>query len=556
VPARLDDGRSQKDVLSGDYYLYATYLGGKRIEAVTKFFVLGPVVLNPSSGRIGEVTIVSGSGLKPNDSVNVYFSSNRAAVGATIGREVSVYQNVGMAPVGADGRLGGGLAFQIPLRLTDGRLGEDVHGGDYYVYTTYYLTRTRIETITRFVVLDGEIRLEPQEGPVGTELKITGQGLRSSQPISISYDGDLAIAKSGDTVTDGEGKFSCTVIIPDSTSGGHAIVVSDVTGNKPEAFFVVKPKISAAADSAAVNQVLGISGNGFGEVQEIAISVNGERVGTTPAIITTNRRGTFSGGFRVPPPAGAATVEVADKVGTRAQAKLTIVTSPTTAASIGISPSTSLASPGRVGMRLTVDGTGFKPGGAIAVSFGAKAVASQTASPKGDFTATFDVPASPAGEYTVSASDGSNITSAAFVLGAPPSPVPVDLGVASGAGASTRFDWSDVGEASGVTYTLQLATDLGFTTTVLERTGLKTSDYALGADEREGLGDVQTAYYWRVKAIDVAGNESDWTTPLLFYTGRTGSPMPPWTVAAIGLGVVVVALGGLWLWKTIAGSRR
>ncbi|MBN2098516.1 MAG: leucine-rich repeat domain-containing protein [Dehalococcoidia bacterium] len=85
------------------------------------------------------------------------------------------------------------------------------------------------------------------------------------------------------------------------------------------------------------------------------------------------------------------------------------------------------------------------------------------------------------------------------------------------------FDWSDVYDPMGVTYWLQIASDYGFSSLVLDKDELLTSDYTLA--EGEALADGK--YYWRVCAVDGLGNQSAWTSGWLL-TVDTSAPIRPW----------------------------
>jgi hypothetical protein len=69
------------------------------------------------------------------------------------------------------------------------------------------------------------------------------------------------------------------------------------------------------------------------------------------------------------------------------------------------------------------------------------------------------------------------------------------------------FDWTDVEDPSGVHYELEISTQSNFSTTLLRVTDLNDSQYTLTEAEALSHGE----YYWRVRAIDDAGNASDWT---------------------------------------------
>jgi hypothetical protein len=92
------------------------------------------------------------------------------------------------------------------------------------------------------------------------------------------------------------------------------------------------------------------------------------------------------------------------------------------------------------------------------------------------------------------------------------------------------FEWADVSDPSGVYYSLQISSQSDFATTVLSKEGLVESKYTLTDDEALLRGK----YYWRIKAVDGAGNDSGWTTSILVNVGL----MPLWAFILI----VVVAI--------------
>jgi hypothetical protein len=559
VPLRLDNGRLPKAVGPGDYYIYLTFTGSKRIQAMATFFVLGPVSTTPTKGRIGDRVNVNGAGFKANEPIYIFFSVNRVLPGAAIDTQVTSYQNVGMADVTAAGTLGGGVAFQIPLRLADGKFPQDVHGGDYYFYTTNYLTRTRVETMTRFTVLGGEMSVVPDTGATGAEVGISGQGLRPSQEITIRYDDDVVMVKSGNTATTNVGAFTSTMIVPESTGGSHRITVSDVTGNQPETWFTVKPVISMIA-SAVPGARVQVSGTGFGDAEEIAIIVDRQAMSTEPAIITTNRKGTFTGSFQVPPPVGATLVQVTDKSGNRAEASLQRTQDPVINASVTLRPLTSPGSPAYVGQQITVSGAAFQPGATVTVTYGREpaSVATSKADPRGAFEVAFAIPGGSAGENPVSISDGTSKVSASIILDStpPPPPIPLLPEIVSGVKPTTRFDWSDVTDPSGVKYAYEISTESSFASVALQKIGLTQSEYMLRDTERLQLKGRQSAYYWRVQAVDGAGNASIWSVPILFYVGSAQSALPSWIIyALVALGVLLIIIVAQWLIKVSANRR-
>ena len=85
------------------------------------------------------------------------------------------------------------------------------------------------------------------------------------------------------------------------------------------------------------------------------------------------------------------------------------------------------------------------------------------------------------------------------------------------------LDWSDVSDPSGVTYSLSIATDNGFTSIVLQKTDLAASSYEITLDEALTNG----TYYWRVQAADGANNASDWSEVWTFTFTVVPPPASP-----------------------------
>jgi hypothetical protein len=98
------------------------------------------------------------------------------------------------------------------------------------------------------------------------------------------------------------------------------------------------------------------------------------------------------------------------------------------------------------------------------------------------------------------------------------------------------FTWSNVTDPSGVTYTFQVDMASDFSQPVLEKTDIPGNRYTLTATEALPRGQ----YYWRVKAVDGASDESSWSQVRLLKSGL----MPFWTlVLIILLGIAAIGAG-------------
>jgi hypothetical protein len=122
-----------------------------------------------------------------------------------------------------------------------------------------------------------------------------------------------------------------------------------------------------------------------------------------------------------------------------------------------------------------------------------------------------------------------------------------------------QFDWEDVTDDSlPVTYSLQIASrnDFAANSIVLEKTGLTESEYTLTEAEQLEPVSKEEPYYWIIKAVDGASNESQWTGAGEFYAGAAGigfGGMPTWIIyLLLGVGGVVIGIIGFWLGRRTA----
>jgi hypothetical protein len=200
-----------------------------------------------------------------------------------------------------------------------------------------------------------------------------------------------------------------------------------------------------------------------------------------------------------------------------------------------------------------VNGVGFMAGRTLVITYDGQQVATGIVGSDGSFSVTFNAPASRRGAHTVSASDGTNSIPLTFVMEATPPPVPGLLKPESGTKAKAQavFDWAAVTDPSDVTYTLQVATDAEFTKIVLEKKVLTQSEYTLTKDEKLESVSKKTPYYWRVKAIDGASNESAWSSAGSFYVGFTFTQATLLYII-IGIAAVIFILLAFWLGKRSA----
>jgi len=507
--------------------------------------------LDPEEGEIGDSVDIDGTGFTQtelvgeewvNKHVDIYFTHENGDID-----DIDDLDNYEMwtDSVSTNDRFS--KTISIPSVLRDGDEDEDVHGGTYYVYVTYE-DEDDVEDYAEFTVIAGEITLDPTEGVVDTEVDITGEYFAGSEDITVEYDGVEEDIESGDNRSDSHGEFTCSILIPESTAGEHTITVTGDEGSEAEATFTVEPEITVDPTSGVPADVISVTGTGFGDETDIDIILETYVVGSGE----TNEYGSFDASFEVPDiDEGSYDIRVEDYDGNEVEAVFTV----NIATEVNITPVTSQASPGYVGMDITISGVGFEPNYPITITYATApvTVATTTSTPDGTFIATFEVPESEAGAHTITATDGTNSLQVLFYMEseAPPIPQPLLPAMDTKVKSLTEFSWEDVTDDSlPVTYTLQVATDEDFTagSIVLNEEGLTDLEYTITGEDKLDPRKQEDPYYWRVQATDGASNESGWSAPGSFYMG--GITLPNWGVHLWwGLGVVGAIFLGYWIGK-------
>ncbi len=590
----------------------------------TPALAAGNLRVSPNSGKVGQEVEAWGSEFVQGR-YDLYFSRESASEGEDIDADVLnyelVYQNFNVPSANFENKY-----FNVPARLTDGDVTETVRGGTYYVYATYTNSKN-IEARVQFTVeAVALITLDPEEGPVGTEVKISGEGFGNRENITVEYNGSEVDIESGDNDTDSTGEFQNTkIIIPPSTAGTHTItVIGDVSNIEAEAEFTVEPDITITPESGAAGSTITVSGTGFGEDLDVTINFNVDEVATDG----TNEDGSFEVSFPVPLRAeGSYTVEAVDDDDNSAEANFTIATT-----AVNIIPST-----GKTGTEVTVNGNGFIASTSITITFADETVATTSSDADGNFSATFTVPNKATDTYKVKATDGTNTkeadftistsgdinpkagsvgtgltisdvgftaggtvtitydgnqlatttvnTDGSFSFNAPASsggphtiiatdetntkqvsftfimestppliPAPLKPEMNIKAKAEAYFDWEGVTDPSGVTYSLQIATDESFSpaSIVLEKTGINSSEYTIPRAQRLKSVSKEAPYYWHVKAVDGAYNESQWSGTGSFYVGTSLALPQPVLYTLIGVGALLLVIFAFWLGRKTA----
>ena len=530
---------------------------------------LGTLTLVPEEGTIGSKVIVVGEGFSESTDTTdkfaaIFFSNQEATAVDDIDDDVTIYETLKDGVwLNEDGEFE--EEFTVPDILNDGDANHTVTSGSYYVYVCYYVgttLATRIRAVAEFTVIGGEITLSEDNGPVGTEVEITGAEFIAEETITIEYDGEEIDIAGGDDETDDDGEFVSSILIPESTAGDHTITLA-VSGNEVEADFTVEPEIVLSPTSGEAETAVSVSGTGFGRRADVVVYFDDEPLATE----TTDTDGSFDAEFTVPDlEAGIYDVETEDDDENLDTAKFTITVpssspTPTPSPTPSPSPSATTASinqtSGHVGTDIMIGGAGFESDGTIVIKYDDQDLITARADSNGYFVAAFKIPVSQYGDHTITASDGTSAEEFTFTMESEAPSVPAPLLPERGVQVESpiSFDWKEItDDSSPVTYTLQVADNPNFPAEaiLLEKEGLTASGYTATDAEEEELVGKEVACYWRVKAVDAAANEGGWTGPGEFYIGEPFS-LPNWLLyTLLGLGGLLLFVIGYYLGRRTA----
>ena len=545
----------------GEYTVNLTTATDTTKAPAPTFTITPQISLSTVTGMVADQINTSGNGFNPNQKINIYFDTSVVAsattdaqgafyntpvtipeatagnhiilakdsVGSTPGVTFSINPEITLsaneATIGSTITVSGiGFASSkmifvlIDNRPVTGTITSDPSGK----FTGFNLKIPEIiggtHTVTAHDSLqytaksdfsvNPSISIDPDHGAVGTDVTVTGNGFLSvtDNPITIKYN-DMAVATDPEIVTVGiNGNFGAIFKIPSGTGSTGTITVSD-RFNTLSTNFNSAATINTNPLRGQVGTEITATGNGFKSAAVIKISYGGIEVGTTTADID----GKFITTFLAPASAtGNHQITITDQISSL-QSVFSVI--PEVQTNI---------SSGSVGQDVSANGTGFLASSNITVNYDINQVATTTADKNGTFTVTFKVPVSEGGNHKFTFTDGTNKLTSDFSMDSTPPPTPTLSAPASStkASATPTLKWQNVTDPSGVTYSLEIAKDAAFNIMELQKDGLQQSEYTLTSQEILGNVTKDKPYYWRVKAIDGANNQSDWSAAFTFYTGE------------------------------------
>ncbi len=336
------------------------------------------ISVSPTSGPVGTVVTLSGSGFVPGDVYSFCFSdvAGSCATGAP------------MFTANSSGDVPSGCALAVP----------ESPGGSYYIDVAQ---STVLIAETGFTILPS-LTLSPPSGPVGTSVVAVGHGLVASASYTLDWAGFGQLTAG---TTNASGSFSYAFPAPATPAG--LTLVSAATGPAlGEANFTVQPSVSLAPTSGVVASVVAVSGSGFAASTAFTADWNGSAFGCAGV---TTASGTLSCSGTVPTvAAGLYPINASD--GTNLAG-----------AEFRVAPALSLSvTSGFVGTSVSASGTGFDASGAYNVSWSGESppLCQGSAAGDGTFSCSFYVPVTVGGTHEIVAAGPQHDAFANFTVGA------------------------------------------------------------------------------------------------------------------------------------------
>jgi hypothetical protein len=380
------------------------------------------------------------------------------------------------------------------------------------------------------------ISISKTSGVTGSSVTVSGTSFGASENgIVVTFDGNPV----GSTIqANTTGAWNATIVIPQTTGGEHSIGAhgkTTVASSIAESSFTVLPVLSPLnKTSGPAGTSVNLSGSSFAANENIIITFDGTAIDQNTK---ADDNGSWSTTFKVPPsPSGNHTIKVSGS--NTSGTGLGSLTFKSTAG-IAIDPPN-----GSVGTTVSVSGSGFTADSPLKVTYDDNPISNLgmvTVNDMGDYIFSFKIPKSKAGLHSIKVVDNQNNTEKIeFQIDDTPPTNPKPISPMDGetmgftGNINPTLSWSKSTGLTDVTYVLQIANEPEFTNPIIEKTDITATKYTLTRSETLAQGE----YYWRVKAVDAASNESEWSKSFMIKSGVISSGL---LVLLIVLGILVLA---------------
>ena len=343
---------------SGRIVISATGASGRSIE--TGFTVRSAVSLSQPSGSPGSSVTIEGTGFRANaDGISIKF-------GSTV-----------VASASANAQGAWTRTFTVPPSPA-GTYSVDISGSSTPLQVPFSVTPT--------------ISMNGSKGAPGASVTVKGSGFAANErDITITLD-DTPVGEG--ISANAEGSWSVSFALPSLPTGTYSV---QGFGSRTSSSSVPEIRLTLGADlrldrsSAPPGTIITVSGAGFKQRESITITVGN---GLAQATSVADGLGAWSANITIPPTVGGRLViHASGSGGLLIESDFTVTST--------VSLSQPISPPGSI---VEVKGNGFIAGQSISVSFEATTVATPLADSQGAWTASFTVPPSPAGTYSIAIS--------------------------------------------------------------------------------------------------------------------------------------------------------
>ena len=504
-------------------HLVTLKVGNKSFQK--EFTALGTMSIGAKKGPVGTEVAVQGNGFNSGETgIKIIYNSNPIATGI---------------------QATSGGSWLYTLKIPPSSKGN-------HSISASGSTTPATEVKEQIFAVTPSFSINPNSGWVGRVVTASGEGFGAGETnIAVIYDDTVVKTNIS---ADLNGSWQSSFSVPASSKGPHKVDARGATTtveDVQDANFTVSPGIKVEQASGRLGDVittgdtLFVNGVGFQENEgNVRVIFDGlQAVGN----IAADAHGSWATQFSVPAATrGEHTVDsFGDATRVEDVADYIVVITP----EVAINPAG-----GSVAENALLTGSGFGASQPLTITYDSKKLeSSATSDGKGSFSTSFKPPVSGAGSHLVTVSDGTMaMASATFTIESTPPGVPSPVSPAAGTKIALfdskpiDFRWSVVEDPSGVSYSFEMSNKADFSGTVVRKEGLATPEYLLPAGEKPQAGE----YYWRVKAIDLAGNAGEWSqSQLITFTGLDFI----WPIVGI---IAILAVVGLVVWRVRAISSK
>ena len=399
------------DTVNGTHYIWVEDTATSSRVSSAGILINRETTLDPSRGLSGDTIEVTGKGFSKENGITIVF------------RNATVEYVPTTIPATVETDVSGTFTatFDVPSALAGSQ--------NYGSFTVRASDDVSVLNDTAAFIVGPSIELDPDEGPEGTVITVTGKGFTANAILSVgnvTWDGTYNMQIVGNTITvTSSGTFSGEIVVPSWGIGNYEILVSDntVMGNTN---FTIDGLAEATVDPSygAPGATITITGANYTKKAGIDVTVTLNT--TTPTVLvtaTTLADGTWTATFTAPAVAFANyQVLAVDEY----------LVNDTVGFKVGLIAMQMQPTSGPSGDEIALTGIGFA-NGAYNMSFGTDATYVEGTVLVEAISTTFFVPTLPPGTYALSVTDSNeNVLSTTFTVTATTSLTPTPSEVAIG----------------------------------------------------------------------------------------------------------------------------